>query len=253
MVMQGSSSRLCEVHQTRGTRPEHFDRALVRGRGLDDVNSRLPRRRETGQLRAVEADAEESSAAEEGVGGLVRAAGRGDRAAWNALVDRFASSVWAIARGHRLCHADASDVCQTTWLRLVEHLDRIEQPERVGAWLATTARRESLRIIRLSVRQVPAGDDMDDLPDRSVEAADRSELASKHVEKVLDGLLTQLPVRSQLLLRLLLADAPLSYKDISDALDMPIGSIGPTRARALDQLRRRALVAGIDLRELRTV
>ena len=83
---------------------------------------------------------------------LVFAAKAGDSQAWNALVDRFASTVWAVARAHRLSAADAADVSQTTWMRLVEHLDRIEQPERVGAWLATTARRESLRILRLGGR-----------------------------------------------------------------------------------------------------
>src|SRR5579863_946494 len=80
------------------------------------------------------------------IAALVTAAAAGDQNAWNGLVDKFASTVWAIARGYRLNAADAADVSQTTWLRLVENLDRIEQPERLGAWLATTSRRESLRI-----------------------------------------------------------------------------------------------------------
>ena len=97
---------------------------------------------------------------------LVREAGLGNQDAWNGLVDRFSSTVWAIARGHRLNSADAADVFQTTWLRLLENLDRIQQPERVGAWLATTAaRRECLRLLRMSGRQIPNGDDFDVLPD----------------------------------------------------------------------------------------
>ena len=85
---------------------------------------------------------------------LVIDAAAGDSAAWDALVGRFAGTVWAVARGYRLSAADAADVSQTTWLRLVEHLDRIEQPDRIGGWLATTARRESLRVLRMSGRQV---------------------------------------------------------------------------------------------------
>ena len=86
---------------------------------------------------------------------LVRAAAEGDQAAWNGLVDRYNGLVWSVARSHRLALADASDVVQTTWLRLVEHLGRLQDPERVGAWLATTARRESLRALRHSARQIP--------------------------------------------------------------------------------------------------
>src|SRR6478735_7964201 len=93
------------------------------------------------------------------VGDLVRAAGGGDFDAWNELVNRFAGMVWAVARRHRLSAADAADVSQTTWLRLVEQLNRIEHPDCVGGWLATTARRESLRVLRLADRQVSASHD----------------------------------------------------------------------------------------------
>ena len=181
---------------------------------------------------------------------LVRAAAGGDQKAWNQIVERFASTVWAIARGHRLNAADAADVFQTTWLRLFEHLDRIEQPERVGAWLATTARRECLRLLRMSGRQVVNGEDFDVLPDpESFKSPDRDLIAGER-SRIVAQLVDQLPTRSQLLLRLLSADTPLSYKEISEALSMPIGSIGPTRARALDQLRRLALGAGYPLEDL---
>lgn len=181
---------------------------------------------------------------------LVRGAADGDRGAWDKLVDRFAATVWAIARGHRLNAADAADVSQTTWLRLVENLNRIQQPERVGAWLATTARRESLRVIRLSGRQVPSGDDLELLPDPGPVTSHDQNLIAQHRDKIMSELVDQLPTRSQLLLRLLSADSPLSYKDISEALGMPIGSIGPTRARALEHLRRLAAKSGIDLADL---
>ena len=176
---------------------------------------------------------------------LVLGAAAGDQAAWDALVERFAPTVWAIARGHRLSPADAGDVSQTTWLRLVENLGSIRQPERIGAWLATTARRESLRVLRLLGRQVPSGDDLDRVADpESLRSPDRT-LVAEEQERLLQTLLADLPSRSQDLLRLLSADSHLSYRDISQALDMPIGSIGPTRARVLERLRQSALKAGV--------
>ena len=93
---------------------------------------------------------------------LVRGAAGGDEAAWRGLVTRFSSLVWAVARAHRLTHADAADVYQTTWLRLAEHIGRIEHPERIGAWLATAARRECLQSLRLAAKAAPT-DDMDRL------------------------------------------------------------------------------------------
>jgi RNA polymerase sigma factor (sigma-70 family) len=183
------------------------------------------------------------------IAALVTAAAAGDQAAWNGLVDKFASTVWAIARGYRLNAADAADVSQTTWLRLVENLNRIEQPERVGAWLATTTRREALRVLRMAGRQIPNGDDFEVLPDITTSVApDRGLLAAER-DRLVTELVDQLPERSQLLLRLLSADSPLSYRDISESLSMPIGSIGPTRARALEQLRRLALRAGFQLED----
>ena len=89
------------------------------------------------------------------VGSLVRAAASGERAAWTALVERFSGLVWATARGHRLGVADAEDVYQTTWLRLAEHIGRIKDPDRVGGWLATTARHEALRALRVGRRVTP--------------------------------------------------------------------------------------------------
>jgi RNA polymerase sigma factor (sigma-70 family) len=210
---------------------QHIDGAETRRNGR-----RSPRESDAGDRAEITA--------------LVKAASAGDHAAWNALVDRFASTVWAIARAHRLNAADAADVSQTTWLRLLEHLDRIQQPERVGAWLATTARRESLRVLRVAGRQIPNGDDFDVLPDSvSSTAPDRGLMRSERVQLVTE-LVEKLPVRSQLLLRLLSADSPLSYRDISEALAMPIGSIGPTRARALEQLRKLAVGAGYQLEDV---
>jgi RNA polymerase sigma factor (sigma-70 family) len=178
---------------------------------------------------------------------LVKRAAEGEQDAWNALVDRFASTLWVIARGYRLTAADAADVFQTTWLRLLEHLDRIEQPERVGAWLATTARRECLRVHRMAGRQVPSGDDFDLVADPATLGAPDCGLLAAERKRLVGEMIEQLPERSRLLLRLLSADSPPSYAEIGRVLSMPIGSIGPTRARALEQLRRVAVRAGVDL------
>jgi RNA polymerase sigma factor (sigma-70 family) len=181
---------------------------------------------------------------------LVNRAAGGEQQAWNALVDRFAPTVWAIARAHRLNEASAADVSQTTWLRLVEHLDRITQPERVGAWLATTARRESLRVLRGAARQVPTGEDFNVLADPAPLVPFENSVEVKERQQLVSELVSRLPCRCQLILRLLSAETPLSYRDISDALDMPIGSIGPTRGRCLEHLRRLALREGITLSEV---
>ncbi len=169
---------------------------------------------------------------------LVRAAAGGDQAAWSTIVDRFEGLVWATARAHRLSRADAADVAQTTWLRVVENLGRIRDPERLGAWIATTARRECLRHIRLHAREVPS-DEVDLFESPSPE----SPVAGLLVDEQNAGLwraFTMLSERCQALLRMLVADDEPSYETIGMALDMPVGAIGPTRMRCLDKLRAHA-------------
>jgi RNA polymerase sigma factor (sigma-70 family) len=150
------------------------------------------------------------------------------------LVNRFSGLVPSMARRCRLSDADVADVCQTTWLRLVENLDRIEQPERIGAWLATTSRRESLRIatrkgIVASTEEMDPVDEQSDPPDAALlqeEQVWAIRVASE-----------QLSPKCRQLLGLLMGDDDLPYKDIAEQLNMPIGSIGPTRGRCLEHLR----------------
>jgi RNA polymerase sigma factor (sigma-70 family) len=165
---------------------------------------------------------------------LVRAAADGDQGAWSDLVDRFTPMLWAVARSTGLNAADAGDVCQTTWLRLLEHLDGIEQPERVGGWLATTVRREAIRTSQRVRRSLTTGETNVFDAICSEPPAQRP-AAELFVE--LDGAIAELPERSRILIALLLADPPLSYVEISETLGMPIGSIGPTRARILATIR----------------
>ena len=170
----------------------------------------------------------------------VRRAAKGDQRAWDALVGAFGRMVWAVATAHRLGPADAGEVSQTTWLRLVEHLDRIEQPERLGGWLATTARRESLRLLRLRSREFPTDDET--RLDHGTEGATPEAVVLEHERDAhLQRAFAALPERCRLLLHLVVVVKP-PYAEVAAALDMPIGSIGPTRARCLERLRR--LLAG---------
>lgn len=167
---------------------------------------------------------------------LTGRAASGDEAAWNELIERYSRLLWAIAAQHRLGPADAADVYQTTWLRLVEHIDRIADPERVGAWLATTARRECLRVIQVAGRQVPVGDDFPELVAPATDPAAGLLRAERDAE--LRQAMSCLRERDELLLLALVADAAPGYAEIAETLGMPIGSIGPTRARSLDRVRR---------------
>jgi len=177
-------------------------------------------------------------------GQLVRGAAGGDEIAWRGLVARFSGLVWAIARAHRLAGADAADVFQTTWLRLAEHIGRIERPERVGAWLATAARRECLGHLRTAGRVLPT-DDMDRLdiasavgnPTEEAVLAAEQEREDADLAAVLWRAFGRLPGRCRELLRVLMASPPPSYAEVAAALGLPLGGIGPTRARCLQRLR----------------
>jgi RNA polymerase sigma factor (sigma-70 family) len=174
---------------------------------------------------------------------IVTAAARGDQRAWNQLVQRYSNLLWAIARAHRLSTGDAADVVQTTWLRLIEHLPAIRSPDAVGAWLATTARRECLRTLRGTARCQPS-DNLDALVEPSTGDVDARLLREERDASIRDAF-ERLPHRDQALLRLLTADPAPSYEEISAALGMPIGSIGPTRGRALERLRNELRAVGM--------
>lgn len=168
------------------------------------------------------------SADEEVPGGTLLAhAAAGDEVAWATLVARYDRLLWTIARLHDLDAESAADVCQTTWLRLVERIDRLREPDRVGAWLATTARHEARRTLRRAMRE-QAKQGMQPRPAPPVIPG-----ADDHIWHAV----AELPERCRRLLRLLFLTPQPRYSEIAAALDMPIGSIGPTRARCLRRLR----------------
>lgn len=169
---------------------------------------------------------------------LVRRASAGDTRAWECLVDKFGRLIWSITRDFKLRESDAADVFQTTWMRLVEHVDRIEYPDRVGSWLAATARNECLRCLAAHKRLVLVTEDdvvLGDIAENGAEI-DEALLAGERAETV-RAAMSRLPRRGQRLLELLMADPPASYQEISSELGLPVGSIGPTRGRLLARLR----------------
>jgi RNA polymerase sigma factor (sigma-70 family) len=177
---------------------------------------------------------------------LVHAAARGDQGAFDRLVERYAGLVWSVIRAHRVGDADAQDVFQTTWLRLVEHLDRLRDPRAVGGWLATTARHESLRLLRQADRTRPVPDDVLDAADEGVHGLGETAVLEAERDEALWAAFAELEDRCQTLLRVLMADPAPAYAEVSAALDLPVGSIGPTRGRCLAHLRKYLRTRGIN-------
>lgn len=164
---------------------------------------------------------------------LLRGALAGDRAAWARIVEDHTRLLWWVARSHRLDDATAADVVQTVWLQLIRFGDRIADPDRLGAWLATTARRESMR--RVSSTEVPGGV-LDDTID-AFDAPPDERLLDEETVGVVLAAFDRLSTDDQRLLRLVCDVPPRSYEEIAALLGRPPGSIGPTRQRAITRLR----------------
>lgn len=173
---------------------------------------------------------------EDAVSELVARALGGHSASWDRLVERFMPLMVSIVRRHRLQDAEAEDVAQTVWLRLIEHLGAIREPRALPGWIVTTTRNECLHVIR--GRRVVSSADLDThgRPDDDAPGLDSDLLESERHEALLSAL-AELPERQRALLLLLIEDPPLPYEEIARRLAMPIGSIGPTRARALTRIR----------------
>lgn len=169
---------------------------------------------------------------------LVEGARRGEQTAWTALIQRYTPLVRGVGRQYRLNDADTEDVAQTVWLQLVRHLGRIREPRALPKWIMTTARHESVRLVRsraetLSIESLADGPDE---PPGNHYPVDSGLLRAEEAQALRDGL-ADLPRPHRELLLMLWAEPPLSYRDISRLLHIPLGSIGPTRARSLKRLR----------------
>jgi RNA polymerase sigma factor (sigma-70 family) len=170
---------------------------------------------------------------------LVAAAGAGDQDAWRELVRRYARSVWAVTRTMRLSPQDAEDVSQASWLLLAVNLTTLKEPAAVGGWLATTARRESIRLLHRRGRDLPA-DPLAPVADTADPAAEQGEDAVLRAEqqRLVRAAFAELSEHCRALLSLLMRDPAASYTEVSATLGIPRGSIGPTRGRCLAQLRK---------------
>jgi RNA polymerase sigma factor (sigma-70 family) len=176
---------------------------------------------------------------------LVTRARNGDEQAWVTLVGRYAPLIWSICCRYQL-GAAAEDIGQTVWLQLVDQLDRIRDPAALPGWLATTTRRECLRVLGAARGPRAAGYVMDAeaVPDEQAETAAEELLAAERHAALLEAF-QDLPPCDQRLILLLIEDPRVPYAKISATLGIPIGSIGPTRRRCLDKLRRHPAIAAL--------
>jgi RNA polymerase sigma factor (sigma-70 family) len=173
---------------------------------------------------------------------LLERAGQGDQLAWRQLVEDYGGFVESVARRFRLQEADVRDVVQMTWLRLMQKLHTIRDPERLAGWLAVIATRESLSVLRKASRHdlLPM---VDDMPDSAMDL--ETHVADRDAARDLWAAVAELPPRQQTLVATLFHDDVDSYTEAASRCAMPIGSIGPTRARALSRLRHQLAERGL--------
>lgn len=187
-------------------------------------------------------DDSQDGAAHDDIAALVKAAADGDADAWRGLYQRFSALVWAVSRAYLPVAADAQDVAQTTWFRFAEHLTRIRDPDRTGAWLAATARNEALRVIRTSGRAIPVSDvafiglDVDDRSPELLLLEAEEEIAEAERAQEVWAAFQELSERCRVLLRVLIASPRPSYQEVAAGLDIAVGSVGPMRGRCLKRL-----------------
>jgi RNA polymerase sigma factor (sigma-70 family) len=181
-----------------------------------------------------------------GVTDLVSRARRGDQRAWDALVERYAPLLWSICRRHQLNDADTEDVGQSVWTQLVSHLGTVRDPAALPGWLATTTRRECLRVVYAARGPRSSGMPLDaeNIPDEQAKTAEQELLAAERQAALLEAF-SCLGPSGQQLMAMLLKDPPMSYAEISAALGIPVSSIGPTRGRCLEKMRRHPAIAAL--------
>lgn len=167
---------------------------------------------------------------------ILRAAATGDSAAWAELIRRYTPVVQARMRPYRLQEADRHDVAQTAWMRLAENITGLHTPEHLGGWLATVVARESLRVRQTATRAVLAGDLLAETTAHPGPGPEQL-VTDAEVARTLWTAVDALPPARRDLLRALFVDGDRSYADISAATGTPVGGIGPTRGRAIRQLR----------------
>jgi RNA polymerase sigma factor (sigma-70 family) len=176
---------------------------------------------------------------------LVGRASRGDQDAWYELVDRYAPLVYTICTRYRLSNHDIEDVGQNVWLLLVEQLGKLREPAALPGWLATTTARECLRVVTAASKAERLGTGLDDSVLFVDDAVIDGEILVAERNAALRAAFAELPPRCQQLLSMLISDPPHSYAEIHAELGIPVGSIGPQRARCLERMRRSSALAAL--------
>ena len=177
---------------------------------------------------------------------LVARAARGDPGAWDEIVERYAPLVWSICARFQLSSHDREDVSQSVWLLLVEQLGKLREPAALPGWLATTTHRECLRVVTVARKSERLGTGLDDALQFVDNTIIDEEILMAERNAALRAAFAELPPKYQQLLAMLMSDPPHSYAEISEKLQIPMGSIGPQRARCLERLRRSAALAWLD-------
>jgi RNA polymerase sigma factor (sigma-70 family) len=200
------------------------------------IHSELARQREADLRRSAQRKRKQPASTSDELRPLVLAATRGDGLAWEALVERFTPTLRGILRGYRLNTADTEDVIQAAWTSAFTNIDRLREPEAIGSWLIVIARREALRVIDRGRHEVLVEEPC--FLDERAFSAPESALVEAEEQEAVHAAVERLPTRQRSLLRLLMGGSEPSYADVAGKLGSPIGSIGPTRDRALANLRR---------------
>jgi len=177
---------------------------------------------------------------------LVTRAADGDQGAWNQIVERYAPLVWSICRRYRLDRADTDDVAQNVWLRLVEQLSALREPAALPGWLATTTQRECLRILRVSSQADRRNERLADEMTTAAQSVEvEEEIIAAERNRVLSLAFDELLPPCRQLLSMLMQEPPVPYAEISRRLGIPVGGIGPSRARCLAKMRRSPPLAAL--------
>lgn len=229
------------------TRDEELDAIVATLCGdLDDAELDRRTARFRGALRRLREDPAEATRIDKlltdagddtTVVALVARAAAGDPDAWNAIVERYSPLVWSICTRFELSRADSEDVAQIVWLLLVEHLGDLREPAALPGWLATTTRRQCLRVVAAARKYERPGTKLDEEQQVADDPAIEEEILVAERNAALRAAFAELPPRWQRLLSMLISDPPYSYAEISATLHIPVGSIGPQRARCLGRLR----------------
>jgi len=172
---------------------------------------------------------------------LIRACLSGDGTAWDALLTRYARFIYAIALHAGLTEDDAADVLQMVSMSLLDHLADLRNADRLAPWIATVTRRHAMRVrsrnsraaAPIPVEHASAFNGGVDVTENFDEA-----LMAQYEQQLVQEAIERLPPKCRDLLHLLFSEESLSYADIAERLNMPVGSIGPNRARCLQQLRK---------------